>query len=789
MNLPKSRLDPLLQAAQQRVQASFRDTVHACVEALAGSAHVPLPGLSRDALSTAQIELDRKQSAVTMAFNEALADAVTAEVRRRRMAVGEAGQTVASSWESLSLVDDDEMERQTLAERMGQTMRQGCGNELALLDAYLSGMLNPSDRPENDRNPFRPEVLTKCMLGAVYTVSSDVPVRRLLSVQFEHEMGSSVVELYTLIAEDFKAAGVEPAVGGMVRTTAAPASRSDDSTRGGFDPAAAQGHRPGASGAAGSIPGRDGGSPAAGAAGGGTPIGDVDHNVMNLLRRLAATSAAHGEPVMRGGEQSGFGLNTATAVGAMPLTNVIAAHREELRGATSSALDHMVIDVVGSLFDQILADPKVPPHMARHIARLQLPVLRAAMGDKTFFSSRKHPVRRFVNRIASLSVAFEDFGAESAREFLALVQALVDEIVAGDFDQVEIYEDKLQRLETFIAEQARVDVEQKGDMGSMLDQREVDLLQHQRYTQQMHAALTPVPMDDFLRTFLTQVWSQAIVHAHRMHGESAPATHRMRAVGRELVLSVQPKTTPEERKQFLGQLPTLMKGLTEGLAMIGWPDSAKKAFLGQLLPAHSESLKSTKALSHLDHNLLVKQLDMIMATPVPKPGEVPVPGAPMANVEEAIAPVFTDDELRRVGLLRENAVDWQGDVDIDLSADAEVKAVDLDIAGLPTGSDTLEPVQGAALADHLQIGYSYRMHYERAWHKVRLSHVSPGRTFFVFTHGHDHAEAISMTSRMVKRLCESGRLRAYENAQLLERATARARQQLANVTRSGATLM
>ena len=54
----------------------------------------------------------------------------------------------------------------------------------------------------------------------------------------------------------------------------------------------------------------------------------------------------------------------------------------------------------GSLFDQILADPKVPPQMARQIARLQLPVLRAALGDAGFLlaSSHRHPVRRFINR-------------------------------------------------------------------------------------------------------------------------------------------------------------------------------------------------------------------------------------------------------------------------------------------------------------------------------------------------------------------------------------------------------
>jgi hypothetical protein len=71
------------------------------------------------------------------------------------------------------------------------------------------------------------------------------------------------------------------------------------------------------------------------------------------------------------------------------------------------------------------------------------------------------------------------------------------------------------------------------------------------------------------------------------------------------------------------------------------------------------------------------------------------------------------------------------------------------------------------------------MHFEGAWHKVRLSHISPGRTFFVFTRGKDHQHAISMTARMLYRLCETGRLRAFENAYLLERATARARKQLA----------
>ena len=62
---------------------------------------------------------------------------------------------------------------------------------------------------------------------------------------------------------------------------------------------------------------------------------------------------------------------------------------------------------------------------------------------------------------------------------------------------------------------------------------------------------------------------------------------------------------------------------------------------------------------------------------------------------------------------------------------------------------------------------------------MRLSYVSPGRAFFVFTHGKKHQETISMTARMLARMCETSRLRPFENAYLIERATARARKQLA----------
>ena len=81
----------------------------------------------------------------------------------------------------------------------------------------------------------------------------------------------------------------------------------------------------------------------------------------------------------------------------------------------------------------------------------------------------------------------------------------------------------------------------------------------------------------------------------------------------------------------------------------------------------------------------------------------------------------------------------------------------------------------------MKVGFAYQMHLKDQWQKVRLSYVSQGRNFFVFTHGNKHKETLSLTSRMLARMCDSGRLRAFESTYLLERATARARKQLASM--------
>jgi hypothetical protein len=807
---PASGVPAAIEAAVQRVKLAARNAAQRCVDNLGLSALASSNVFQRDNLLGAQFELNRKLAVFCIAFDEALDRRVEREVVSRTSTQGTLAET---SWDALSLVDNHEMEVQVSAERFGMQIGLSCEGEQRDLDALVGALLHGAGS-EPLRNPLRPEVIGNAMIRSVDQVTDRAELRKVLVTELERALAGSMAETYAGIVADFKAAGLKPASlafrhsersrSGVAGNTAgydtssrpvgldvgAQAQPGDRTGRGGASsalhpsPGARHSER-------GRFAATTGNSPLGRAmhghvAPGGTPLGQVDAGLMNLIRRLAFSD------LQAGSESSGYAHDGAPRTsmsgafepgemhGQPVAPNLIRTHRDELRQASNGSLDHMVIDVIGSLFDQILSDPKVPPQMARQIARLQLPVLRAALGDPSFFSSRKHPVRRFVNRIASLGSAFEDFESEQGKRFATLVRDLVQEIVEGDFDQIEVYEQKLSVLEAFIVDQARRDVQENGGAATLLAEKETDLRLQQRYAQQLQALLKPLPVADFVRDFLSQVWGQAIMRAARLDGPDSARVQRLRHAARELFMSVQPKGSPAQRKTFLMQLPTLMKELNEGMDLIGWPETAKKSFFGLLLPAHAESLKG-EALRTLDYNLLQRQVDSALGEALPSANELPPPHANLPVLrDEVIVPNFSAEEAQRIGLVDEAAVDWSGPVDIDLSAEPEAAAGDMDIAGLPK-AEAAEPSRGKSLADHVQIGFAYQMHLDDKWQKVRLSHVSPGRSFFVFTRGSRHKQSISMTHRMLVRLCETGRMRSFENGYLLERATARARRQLASI--------
>ena len=874
MNSTDSRLPAALEAALRHVTDTAAAVAERVATGMGAQSQSATRIAERDLMLSMHIELRRNMGSLNLTFNEVLGTKVREDTAPRG---GARRKQAATNWQTLSLVEDREIEERMFSERIGQQISHACEAELRDMAAYMGTVIGLG-RADEDRNPLRPDIIGMATYRAIEAATDDPEGRKLLAREFGLTMAQAMPDCYAAIVGNLQSRGVKP-VSLTLKTVDGPGNllpgyhSGYDSLREDAQPSGAhatdleddledaQEHEQARdSGTRRPSAGKGKGVAARGAArteaaGLRAPVhrasahkgqafdergpgSTSDAELMNLLRRLtflasrpgdlqaaaaAASSAGGFRPSGRSRSDAiGFtsrarpGPNEGRrgrgqTTGGSPLSggdtervgygedmtglmavNLIRAHREELLQASTGKLDHMVIDVVGSLFDQILSDSRVPPQMARQIARLQLPVLRVALVDASFFSSRRHPVRRFVNRIASLACAFEDFDAGPGKQFLERVRELVQEIVEGDFDQVDLYSAKLGSLEAFIASQTQVEAKTNG-AASLLEGKESELRIQQRYMLQLQQALTPVPMHAYLRDFLSQVWSQALVLTARSPGADVTRARRLRQVGVELVMSVQPKGSLPMRKRFLMQLPGLMKDLNEGLKLIGWPDAAQKEFFGKLLPSHAESLK-TPAISELDYNMLVKQLEAIFAAGVPGQDDLsrsdPLPEMPEAQIEQR----FSATEAKQVGLIAESAIDWAGKLDIDLGFDTADTPADthgdsdsgptaiehgLDINLDLVAADSSIAAHGAALMDHVRVGFAYQMHLKDSWQKVRLSYVSPARGFFVFTHGRTQQETVSLTSRMLARMCETGRLRAVESAYLMERATTRARKQLA----------
>jgi len=796
MNAPELRLNPHLEASLTRIRLAGEQAAERCAEGLGLSALSASKVQRRDALLAAQFVFRQQQATFSQRFVQGMRKLVAAEQVEAKPAAAPAKK----DWGELSLMDDDQVNNLVAADRIGLAIGHHCEWELREVESYVCGV------QVGERNPLRPELIGQALLDAVQSITDDAQTRQTLTDELTRSLAQEMRACYADIAELLRSRGLRPQ---DLRVRASPSADGSTSRSGGLGSHSQSGEFDSGHGGMASTRGSYGGSShgslgsrsgnrnhgpggrsgALGSAGpSGGSMGRVDPQMMDLLRRLAHAPAPYDGSYDSHGHSGRMGLDVLSgepsAWGQLPLpANLIHQHRDELRQAATGRLDHMVIDVVSSLFDQILADPKVPPQMARLLARLQLPVLRVALGDETFFSSRRHPVRQFVNRLASLACAFDDFSDDPGRSFLAHVRDLVQDVAQGDFDRMDVYTAKLDDLEAFIAEQARSTLKAAGDAAAVVERRETDLRLQQRYALLLQQQLAKVPMQDFLRNFLAQVWSQAIVLASR---EGAPERAlRLRTLGRSLVMSVQPKAGTAARSDFLRELPHLMRTLNEGLDLIRWPDAPRKDFFGALLPAHAESLKG-QAPTALDTNLLIKQLDHVFGVAPPAEADLakPVAGDTAPGDLDA-SQRLTPAEAKSLGLVEDTSVDWNGAVDLDLSgndaaAAAEpMRAEDVSIEGLPAAESAPEPSSGALLMDTLQLGFAYQMHTGEHWQKMRLAHVSAGRSFFIFTHGKRHQETVTMTARMLRKLCEAGRLRAFEPALLLERATARARAQLA----------
>ena len=95
---------------------------------------------------------------------------------------------------------------------------------------------------------------------------------------------------------------------------------------------------------------------------------------------------------------------------AASIHNVLRSLQQSPVMQKASPLDAVLVDAVAMLFDVVFEEAAIPDRLKAQIARLQIPVLKAAMLDRNFFSQENHPVRRMLDAIGTLAIHLPDNG-------------------------------------------------------------------------------------------------------------------------------------------------------------------------------------------------------------------------------------------------------------------------------------------------------------------------------------------------------------------------------------------
>lgn len=118
------------------------------------------------------------------------------------------------------------------------------------------------------------------------------------------------------------------------------------------------------------------------------------------------------------------------------------------RSRVVGQVDDDVINLVSMLFEFILDDRTLPDSLKALIGRMQIPMLKVALLDKTFFSRGSHPARRLLNEIASASLGWAEHNDARRDSLYQKIEQVVMRLLNDFVDDPAIF---AELLEDFIA--------------------------------------------------------------------------------------------------------------------------------------------------------------------------------------------------------------------------------------------------------------------------------------------------------------------------------------------------
>lgn len=555
------------------------------------------------------------------------------------------------SLDDLSLVKNDDLEEMVAIEGMVNKANEQFAEPIQHLTLRIDHLVPIKVYQKN--NPLGVDVICNAFNDASKSLSIDVKAKLVLFKLFDNMVMTKLGGLFQSLNQLLIEANILPSLKQSVR-----AKRPNG-------PAA---HEHYGSGLSASLNADETNAPQANKLGGNsaqaggivTAYDDQTNQVLHTLRDLLGS---------RGGAQGAGERATGEVVASQDLVRILslAQHQNTFTQApvnNSSApinirellqnlltnehqkpqainqVDDDVINLVSMMFDFILDDRNLAAPMKALIGRLQIPMVKVAIADKTFFSKGGHPARRLLNEMAMAALGWQEASEENQRKdsLYNKMEATVQTILSDFETDMAIFNNLLTDFRSFLEKDKR--------RAQILEQRTIDAedgkAKSERARLQVDSVLNrltsghdlPVPAQKLLR----DAWGNVLFIISLKQGVESAEWQAGIRTAQQLVWSLTAPMSKENRQGLLKLVPQLLQKLREGLEDISYSPFETTQLFKQLETLHLARLRSVPKIE--DAPAPAPQIKVKLA-------DVPAPTATVTRVKvaEVPAPVVAAPKL------------------------------------------------------------------------------------------------------------------------------------------------
>lgn len=261
---------------------------------------------------------------------------------------------------------------------------------------------------------------------------------------------------------------------------------------------------------------------------------------------------------------------TAAGIISTPaLLDELNQRKQTLKQAAATPVERATIEIVALLFQSILTEERIPTSVRVWFARLQMPVLRVAVGEPDFFATVDHPARRLIDRMGSCVMGFDATSRAVGDILEKEIKRVVQVVEAYPDTGRRVFQTVLVEFEKFLEHYFKTENEasRKGvSLAQQVEQRETLAIQ---YTIELRKMLNEVPVQEGVREFLFHVWADVLAMAAVKSDGQSEETKAMKRAAADLIWSAGAKVSREERAEVIRRLPPLLKTLRAGMESAG----------------------------------------------------------------------------------------------------------------------------------------------------------------------------------------------------------------------------